>query len=191
MAKYHRAYRDFLIQYDNRVPWETPTTWTGLGEFRDVFGLTQKEHHERKVAFRAGGFKRWMAKFDSAVTMMQDLQEQPCEVWVTTTRPWMRMDNVDTDTMEWLRRWEIPYDRLLFDEDKYGRLTELVDPERIIMVLDDEAEQRDRCAELRLPFSLRRSEWNTALTADIEITNLADFGFMVSEMIGLRDALSH
>jgi hypothetical protein len=191
MAKYHRAYRDFLILYDNRVSWQTPNTWTGLGEFRDVFGLTQHEHHERKLAFRAGGFKRWMDKFDSAGWMMKRLQQMGLEVWVTTTRPWMRMDNVDRDTLEWLRRWDIPFDHLLFDEDKYGRLMELVDPERILLVLDDENEQIQRCEELALPAVLHRSEWNTEVEALVEVRHLADVEFLVSDRMVMRDALSH
>lgn len=191
MAQYHRGYRDFLELYDNHQPNTLPTRWHGLGEFRDVFGLTKQQHHDRKMAYRSGGFKRWMPKFDCAVTMMQDLKKLDLEVWVTTTRPWMRMDNVDNDTLEWLRRWEIPFDHLLFDEDKYGRLVEIVDPERIIGVLDDEAEQRDRCEELNLPFVLRRSDWNYEVEASMMIENLADFGFLVEERMGFHDALQH
>lgn len=192
MAPYHRTYRDFVQKYDdpNRA---MPVEWDGIGEFRDALGLTKEEHHERKLAFRAGGFKRWMRSYPYARSMMCDLRSLKLEVWVTTTRPWMRMDNIDKDTIEWLRRNEIPYDHLLFDEDKYGKLCELVDPARIIAVLDDEEEQRDRCAELRLPFVLRRTEWNSGIICPggEVIKDLMRFTEIVQERIGMRDALQH
>jgi hypothetical protein len=82
---------------------------------------------------------------------------------------------------------------LLFDEDKYQRLTELVDPERIVLVLDDEEEQRDRCAELRLPFALRRTEWNHGIIhpGGPVITELTDTVSLVQERMAMRHALSH
>lgn len=190
MAQYHSHYASFVESYDDRLPLTLPRRWNGFGEFRDVLGLTQREHHERKLAFRAGGFKRWMPRFNYADLMVQTLKAMGIEVWVTTTRPWMRMDNVDTDTVEWLRRHDIPFDHLLFDEDKYHRLTELVDPERILAILDDEFEQRRRCEELGLPFVLARTEWNYEV-AGAGIDDLRNFLPIVYERIGMRDALQH
>lgn len=193
LARYHRHYVDFVEMYDNHQTGTLPRRWDGVGEFRDLLGLSKKEHHDRKLAFRAGGFKRWMPKFDNVVRMMVGLENLGVEVWVTTTRPWMRMDNVDTDTVEWLKRWSIPYHHLLFDEDKYGRLCELVDPERIVAIVDDEEEQRDRCAALRLPFALRSTEWNHGIRhpGGPQITELTDVVTLVQERIGMRHALQH
>lgn len=191
LAKYHRGYRDFVAKYDERD--DLPLGWDGIGEFRDALGLTKREHHERKLAYRAGGFKRWMDAFPYVSTMMHELKRLNVEIWMTTTRPWMRMDNVDTDTVEWLRRNGVPHDHLLFDEDKYGKLLELVDPERIVAVLDDEEEQRDRCAQLRLPFVLRSMQWNTGIKnhSGPAIEDLFEFPNIVKERIGMRDALQH
>jgi hypothetical protein len=50
----------------------------------------------------------------------------------------MRLDNVDPDTREWLRRHKIPYDHLLYDEKKYRTLSAIVDADRVVAVLDDQ-----------------------------------------------------
>lgn len=191
LAQYHAFYTKFVAAYKDIPEDQMPQQWDGMGEFRDLLGLTQHEHHQMKVAFRAGGFKRWMPKFDGAFSIMTELKSLGCEIWVTTTRPWMRMDNVDTDTVEWCRRHGIEYHHILFDEDKYGRLVELVDPERIVGVLDDEWEQIERCEELRLPVSLRSTRWNFGVTYQSMVDNLWDFGVLVEERVGVHDALQH
>jgi hypothetical protein len=105
----------------------------------------------------------------------------------------MRMDNVDPDTREWLRRNQIQFDHLLFDEDKYGTLTQLVDPNRIVMVLDDEVEQAQRCYDLKLPFVLRRSRFNEDVHGPfLYVTdNYNSVLEMVRERIANHYALQH
>lgn len=63
-------------------------------------------------------------------------------MWLCTTRPYLRLDNVDPDTREWLRRNAIEYDALLFDpaheEDgtKYHELARQAG-NRVASVVDD------------------------------------------------------
>ena len=63
------------------------------------------------------------------------------ELWITTTRPYIRHDNVDPDTREWMRRNGIVWNHLLYDGDKYHKLVQLVGTERIVAVLDDLTEE--------------------------------------------------
>lgn len=187
LAQYHQALCQF-IEWWLPAP-RLPRSWGGEGEFSDHIGIEKDVYRQAKLAFRAGGFKRNMTPFKGAVEFMQELERLDVEVWMTTTRPWQRMDNVDPDTKEWLRRYGIPYKHLLFDEDKYGLMTELVDPDRIVMVLDDEYEQRDRCEELNLPFVLRGTAWNQNIGAEFKISQYDQAIDLVRERIGVRDAL--
>jgi len=193
MANYHwgmvKFICDWLGEDLHRV-----TKWDGIGEFSDHLRLDKETYRKIKLAYRAGGFKRWMHAMEDAGPMMRKLHDLGVEVWVTTTRPWMRMDNVDDDTKEWLRRNDIPYDYLLFDEDKYKRLTELVDAGRIVAVLDDEEEQRDRCAALHLPFVLRSTGWNYGVKhpgGQVVEASLMNFIPIVEERLAVRHALQH
>ncbi len=65
------------------------------------------------------------------------------EVWITTSRPYNRLDNVDPDTVEWLRRRGIEYDGLLYDNMKLNALRAIVGKERIVGVVDDLASVYD------------------------------------------------
>lgn len=189
LAKYHETLVEFIEQWLGE-PDFLPRAWDGHGEFSDHLGIPKETYRQAKLAFRAGGFKRWMEPFQGATHFMRALSTMNLEVWVTTTRPWQRMDNVDPDTKEWLRRYQIPYKHLLFDEDKYGCITELVDPDRIVMVLDDEVEQADRCRELNLPFVLKRSAWNHRVVTDFPwVANFDGALAVLHERLGFKDAL--
>jgi hypothetical protein len=96
-----------------------------------------------KLAYRQGGLKRSMPVYDGAIELVAGLREAGAEVWLTTTRPYLRLDNVDPDTRFWLERHAIVFDGMLYDEDKYRILAEHVDRERVVAVLDDLPEQYD------------------------------------------------
>jgi len=96
---------------------------------------------EVKLAYRQGGLKRTMRAFDGAAQFTYQLMEEGYEVWLTTTRPYLRLDGVDRDTREWLRRNEITYDKLLYDENKYHVMATRVDRDRVVGILDDEWQQ--------------------------------------------------
>jgi len=144
LADYHNHLLDFAVGYFDR---EFPRDWDGTGDWEEHLGLTRSEYREMKLAFRQGGQKRNMPIFPGAMESMQAIHSMPVELWITTTRPWMRHDSTDPDTREWLRRNMIPYDRLLYDDNKYQRLAELVGKERVILVVDD------------LPAQLRSAQW--------------------------------
>ena len=110
-------------------------------EFWEGLGVDARTFRDMKLAYRQGGMKRSMPKMPGASGLMSALRLTGAEIWLTTTRPYMRLDGVDPDTREWLRRNGIEYDGLLYDKDKYTLLAERVDPDRVVAVLDDLPEQ--------------------------------------------------
>jgi hypothetical protein len=150
IADYHSHMLDFAQEYFGR--W-LPNDWDGSGNWEDYLGLPRQAYQEMKLAFRQGGQKRTMPiqpfvrdLWDSFLGV-EDTGEG-AEVWLTTTRPYNRHDSVDPDTREWLRRHNIEFDFLLYDDDKYGRLSQLVDPDRVLFVIDDLPEQFERATQL-------------------------------------------
>lgn len=105
-------------------------------------GLSQRDYRDAKLAYRQGGWKRWMPCYPGAAELTEEIRAAGAEVWLCTTRPYLRLDNVDPDTREWLRRNRIQYDALLFDpaheEDgtKYHELARQAGP-RVAAVVDD------------------------------------------------------
>lgn len=108
-------------------------------------GMSKASYRECKMAYRRGGLKRSMPVYDGAADLVRYLRRD-AEVWITTTRPYLRYDGIDPDTRHWLRRSGIyKYDGLIFSSDnKYKDLIAAVGAERVILAVDDLPEQMER-----------------------------------------------
>ena len=131
--------------------------------FCQAYGVDVTTFRRIKLAYRQGGMKRSMPIFPGARGLVENLRHWGVEVWFTTTRPWERYDAVDPDTREWLRRHRLGVSRLLFSEHKLVELTEQVDRERVVAVLDDELEQLEVADDLGLGLPVHmRTKYNAA-----------------------------
>jgi uncharacterized HAD superfamily protein len=109
-------------------------------------GVSHREYRECKLAYRQGGLKRWMPCYPYAAELTSNIRQAGAQVWICTTRPYLRLDNIDPDTREWLRRNKIEYDAVIFDgieddDSKYEDLVAQAGLARIIAVCDDLPEQ--------------------------------------------------
>jgi 5'(3')-deoxyribonucleotidase len=138
LAEYHEHLLTFMDGYFGRT---MQRGWNGSGDWEDYLNLDSKSYREAKLAFRQGGMKRTMPNMPGAFSIVYMAVARGAEVWITTTRPWNRLDSVDPDTQEWLRRNHIDYSHLLYDDHKYTRLAQIVQPDRVVFVLDDLPEQ--------------------------------------------------
>lgn len=117
----------------------------------DFMGIPHELYRQCKLAYRQGGLKRWMPCFDYAPELTVKIREAGAQVWICTTRPYMRLDNIDPDTREWLRRNHIEYDAVIFEgvleggnpATKYQDLVSQVGAGRIVAAIDDLPEQVD------------------------------------------------
>ena len=140
LGNYHGHFWDLRCEWLG-VPVPDATSYRGGDPyahwFCDSYGVDITTFRTIKLAYRQGGMKRSMPVHEHSTGMMYSLAKQ-AEVWVTTTRPHDRYRGIDPDTVEWLRRHDIKYDGLLFDEDKFDELYRRVDAQRVVAVLDDE-----------------------------------------------------
>ena len=112
-------------------------------------GIPHPVYTECKLAYRQGGLKRFMPVYPFASELTQKIHAAGAQVWICTTRPYLRLDNIDPDTREWLRRNKIEYDAVLFEglvdggntSTKYGDLVEQAGAPRIVAAVDDLPEQ--------------------------------------------------
>jgi phosphoglycolate phosphatase-like HAD superfamily hydrolase len=140
--------------------------YDGSESFRDWWceatGCSEEDWRDVKLAYRQGGMKRSMPIYDDAAKLCHTVQWAGAELWLTTTRPYLRLDNIDPDTRAWLSRYGIRYDGLLYDEWKYARLAKLIDHDRVVAVLDDLPEMMRHAADhfgTTAPI-WRRTQWN-------------------------------
>ena len=119
-----------------------------LSEF---MGIPHEQYQQCKLAYRQGGLKRFMPCFPYAQELTVNIRMAGAQVWICTTRPYMRLDNIDPDTREWLRRNHIEYDAVIFEgivdggshATKYQDLVSQVGARRIVAAIDDLPEQID------------------------------------------------
>lgn len=143
---------NYYTQFVQFASWYTgvilPYDYSGEVEFSEHLGLEKALYRDIKLAYRQGSMKRSMQVYDGAQDFMQNVHDMGCEIWIATTRPWLRLDNVDPDTRHWLDRMEIEYDFMIYGDDKYEVLAQRVDPKRVIAVVDDLLEQCEEAAHI-------------------------------------------
>jgi uncharacterized HAD superfamily protein len=132
-------------------------------------GLTRAAYREAKLAYRQGGWKRWMPAYPGASELTYRIRSAGAEVWLCTTRPYLRLDNVDPDTREWLRRNNIAFDALLFDpldetQTKYDELHRQAGA-RVATVVEDLPEMYSNSRQLGYPTVLRDQPYNRHVPA--------------------------
>lgn len=160
--------------------WDCYDGSTDIATWMDIDKHT---YRTMKLAFRQGGFKRWMPSFSGAHTVIRSLRGLGAVVWITTTRPYLRLDNVDPDTREWLERHGINYDGLIYDEDKYKVLIDIVGSERIVGVVDDLPANCERAKVLGLyPIQLATT-YNRAVLQPVHVATLQSAGRQLAARI--------
>ncbi len=140
LGKYHKSLHRFCLHYWNLPLISGQEPWDGQGNFEDYIGITQSQYRQAKLAWRQGGMKRTMEPYRELISDVKSLSLR-ADIWICTTRPWERLDNVDPDTKWWLEQNDVPFKHLLYGENKYEELVGIVDPNRIAIVVDDLVEQ--------------------------------------------------
>jgi hypothetical protein len=167
IGDYHGHFLKFATDYMGR---DFDPGYFGGNELHQHMGLDLQEYREIKLAYRQGGGKRMMPLIPGARSLFSAAMAMDAEVWVTTTRPYNRFDSTDPDTRFWLKKHGLPFDHLLYHEDKYIKLAECVDPGRVVVVVDDLVPQLESAAKLfgdRVPFQAHsvynmRARWEGA-----------------------------
>jgi phosphoglycolate phosphatase-like HAD superfamily hydrolase len=133
------------IKYDTDAGWPDGAS---KFQFHRALGVSKHTYRQIKLAYRQGGMKRSMPCFDGASELTRELRRFGAEVWICTTRPYLRLDGIDPDTRHWLRRNRIQHDGLLYGERKYHDLVRNAGRDRVALVFDDlgeMCEQAKRC----------------------------------------------
>jgi len=140
LGDFHRHFLTFAEGYLQRqVRWH----WDGTEPFWRMLGVSKRTYREVKLAYRQGGLKRSMPLIPGAKDLVNGLRREGAEVWLCTTRPYLRLDNIDPDTRFWLRHHRLGYDGVLFGERKYRDLALMVGCTRVLGILDDLPEMVD------------------------------------------------
>lgn len=158
-------------------------TYDGSCSLAEWLDVDIQTYRQIKLAYRQGGMKRSMPAFPNASQVVNFFVESGIEVWITTTRPYLRLDNVDPDTRHWLERNCMMYSGLIYDENKYERLIEIVGHERICGVVEDLPEKFDIAWELGLRPVQHGTPYNSAVARTPRARNLVVAGSMILDQV--------
>lgn len=142
LSEYHRHLAHHIRLYFGLSRGPVTNDWDGRGNYEDWLGISHDQYREAKLAFRQGGFKRWSPVMPGVGELLSSINRLKrtvgLEVWITTTRPWNRLDSTDPDTRFWLDRHFPVYDHLLYHDHKYPELRRILGgAERVVAVVED------------------------------------------------------
>lgn len=192
IGDYYQHFRHFAGQYlglkgilgPAKEPHKWHRTYDYSCELNEWLGLEKHVYREVKLAYRQGGGKRMMPLFSGALDLVTTLRAAGAEIWITTSRPWNRFDSTDPDTRHWLQeRHQIPFDGLIYGDDKYEQLVSIVGRDRISVVLDDLPEQCKAADDLGLPYVQRWNGHAEMATMEFFAASLADATLAMLERV--------
>lgn len=158
---YHGHFTKMIADWTGR-PMPDPAQFTGGVPFHKHLGVSRETYNQAKLAYRQGGYKRSMPVYEGIGEMTRYIRSRGVQVWICTTRPYLRLDNIDPDTRHWLtKRARIQYDGLLFGRHKYHDLNRAVGADRVLMVYDDLPALVEQALGLGMPATLRTQPYNT------------------------------
>ena len=158
LGDYHGHFTRFAEQWTGRsLP--DPHENTGGVPFYKHLGISRQTYRACKLAYRQGGLKRSMPCYEGARELTRHIRQNGCQVWICTTRPYLRLDNIDPDTRHWLRRNRLQYDGVLFGDHKYRDLQHAVG-DRVLFVVDDLPEMLRQARSLGMETVLRDQPYN-------------------------------
>lgn len=158
LGNFHLHFTRFAESWVGREMPDPILNTAGVPLFKWL-GMSKSTYRQCKLAFRQGGLKRSMPCYDGASGLTRSLRKDGAEVWICTTRPYLRLDNIDPDTRHWLRRNGIQYDCVLFGEHKYRDLHRQANG-RVMFVVDDLPEMVEQAESQGMEALLRRQPYN-------------------------------
>lgn len=170
-------YHAWFLKYASEIyfgrPMPDPLTINPGMRLHRFMGLPLVEYRACKLAFRQGAMKRAMPVYPYAAELTRDVRKAGGQVWICTTRPYLRLDNIDPDTQEWLNRNGIKFDAIIYGEDKYRELKRQAG-KRVAAVIEDLPELWMQAAR-RFPDArvlLRHQPYNTHIETPDRVGNL-------------------
>jgi hypothetical protein len=159
LGDYHAHFTWFAEQWTGRKMPDPHAINPGIPLHKHL-GMSKALYRECKLAYRRGGLKRFMPCYEGSAELTRHIRRSRAEVWICTTRPYLRFDGIDPDTRHWLRRNRIQWDGVLFGERKLRDLIRSVSRDRIILVVDDLPEICQEAHRMDLNWALRDQPYN-------------------------------
>lgn len=147
LGDYHGHFLHFAEQWYGRDMPSAGEINPGL-PLHKFMRTSKATYRECKLAYRQGGLERSMPAYPGAGQLCRAIRAAGGEVWLCTTRPYLKLDTQAPNTLHWLRRNKIQWDHMLSGPNKYRDLVKNVGMDRVVGVLDDLPEMYEQAYRL-------------------------------------------
>lgn len=173
---YHGHFIRFAEGWIGR-PLPSATQYTGGVPFHKYLGISRSTYNTIKLAYRQGGMKRTMPPYPGIGEFTRYVRKRGVQVWVCTTRPYLRLDNIDPDTRHWIKdRAKMQYDAVLYGPHKYRDLIRAVGVERVLCVYDDLPRLIEQARSLGISAYMRAQPYNEGSGIEPVVRSVLDMG---------------
>lgn len=136
LGDYHGHFLRFAQEWYGR-PMPDPSEINPGLPLHQFMRTSKSTYRQCKLAYRQGGLERSMPVYDGADALCRQIRAAGAELWICTTRPYLKYDSQSPNTTHWLRRNKIQFDHMLSGPNKYTDLVRQVGYSRVVAVLDD------------------------------------------------------
>lgn len=172
LGDYHGWFIQFAEMWAGR-PMPKPEDINPGQPLHKHLGMAKSTYRQCKLAYRQGGLKRGMPAYPNAREITVAARKAGAKVYICTTRPYLRLDNIDPDTRHWLRRNRIQFDGVLWGPDKYRNLVRYLGAGRVVALIDDLPEMLDQAEAVGIDnLYLRDQPYNRHITEFKRIENI-------------------
>ena len=137
-----------------------------------TLGVDEARWQELKHEFRTSGAKRDLPVFPEARAFLEGLRRTGTKVVLLTSRPIDRYPNLQTDTLLWLQKNDLPFDYLWWSSEKSERILDSQFRSSIRFVVDDDPRHLAGFEKLGIPCYLLRRVHRATPVVQSELVRL-------------------
>ncbi len=184
LGNYHGHFLKFAEAWYGRPMPAADTINPGL-PLHKFMRTSKATYRQCKLAYRQGGLERSMPVYPGASELTQQVRKAGASIWLCTTRPYLKYDQLYKDTLHWCRRNHIQYDAIIHGPHKYRDLVRNVGAERVAAVADDLPELVEQANMAGLPTILRDQPYNRHYFPPhgMRAVDMFDLTYMISKLI--------
>lgn len=173
LGDYHGHFLRFAADWYGREMPDPTEINPGL-PLHKFMRTSKATYRQCKLAYRQGGLERSMPVYDGANELCRSIRQAGAELWLCTTRPYLKHDTQSPNTIHWLRRNGIQYDYMLSGPHKYRDLAKQVGTKRLVCVMDDLPEMIVQATSLGMDGVIRDQPYNKHFSWHLRAMDMYD-----------------
>lgn len=173
LGDYHGHFLRFAAGWYGR-PMPSPDDINPGLPLHKFMQTSKSTYRQCKLAYRQGGLERSMPCYPGASELTRVIRRAGGELWLCTTRPYLKLDTINANTRHWLKRNHVQYDHIIWGEYKYRDLVKQVGIDRIAVAMDDLPEMIVQATNCGLYTVLRDQPYNKHYNHGWRVNDMAE-----------------